>query len=471
MITQKLSCYIQRNYFPLLIGIFLLSILLNTSCRKENFTDNPSAKLNFTADTVHFDTVFVSVGSATRNFKVINPNKQGVKTTIYLAGGSASQFRINIDGRATTKFENYELAGLDSFFVFVEVTVDPKNLNQPFIVSDSIIFETNGNIQKVQLVAFGQDAHFFDGQYIGDTTWTNDKPYVIYRSIAVLPGRTLQIMQGVTIYSHAGSGIIVAGTLNVQGNKDNPVVFRGDRLEHAYDEEPGQWYGIRFLPKSQNNFIEHAIIKNGIVGIEVDSLPKPGNINLKLSKTIISNMTVAGLVCYTAKIRAENLLIHSCGQYTFVGDLGGDYDFTNCTFDNTVSNVSHRVPSLWLSNQDYKDVDGNVVAINDLHAAFRNCIIWGSLDEEIKFQRVGSGNWDTLFSHNIIKYKDLKFNNTNLNKNPLFINPSASKYALDTLSPAKDFGMYFSPPYLVTDDIEDQIRDSSPDAGAYERKE
>lgn len=218
-------------------------LLFAGSCRKDKFTDDPAARLSISKDTIQFDTIFTSIGSATKNFKIKNTNKNAVKISrIRLGNGVASQFRINLDGQAATEIKDKELAGGDSMYVFVEVTIDPNNINTPFIVTDSIIFETNGNLQDVKLVAFGQNAHFYtQKQYLPcNTTWTNDKPYVIYDSIGVAPGCTLTIEKGVKIYSHQHSFIQVDGTLIVKGTKDEPVIFRGTRMEAIYKNYPGQ---------------------------------------------------------------------------------------------------------------------------------------------------------------------------------------------------------------------------------------
>jgi len=53
----------------------------------------------FSSDTVMFDTIFTSIGSATRNFRVINPYDTDLTIDlIKLAGGEDSKFRINING-------------------------------------------------------------------------------------------------------------------------------------------------------------------------------------------------------------------------------------------------------------------------------------------------------------------------------------------------------------------------------------
>ncbi len=51
-----------------LFGLFMLS------CNKDDEIDNdPGIKLGFSQDTILFDTVFTTIGSATQTFKVYNP--------------------------------------------------------------------------------------------------------------------------------------------------------------------------------------------------------------------------------------------------------------------------------------------------------------------------------------------------------------------------------------------------------------
>ena len=64
-----------------------------------------------------------------------------------MAGGENSQFRLNIDGIPNYVQEDIEVAAMDSMYIFVEVTVDPNNDLNPFVIEDSVIFN-NGNTQK-----------------------------------------------------------------------------------------------------------------------------------------------------------------------------------------------------------------------------------------------------------------------------------------------------------------------------------
>jgi len=183
-----------------------LLLALFFSCKKDNFITDSSAKLEFSTDTVMFDTVFTTIGSTTQQFKIYNRHNEFVKvSSIYLANGNTTKFRLNINGIRATKIENVEIPPKDSLFIFVEVTLDPNNTNNPLAIIDSMVCVTNGNVQDVKLVAFGQDVHLIKGQIIQSQTWNNDKPYLVYNSMLVDSLHTLTINAGTKIYFHRGS--------------------------------------------------------------------------------------------------------------------------------------------------------------------------------------------------------------------------------------------------------------------------
>lgn len=89
----------------------------------------------------------------------------------------------------------------------------------------------------------------------------------------------------------------VAGTLKIKC-PDNPVVLQQSRLQTGpysdYTEQPGQWRGIRITSSSKDNVISHAIIKNGMFGVEIDSASVNSNPKLMLRHTKIRKSTVGG---------------------------------------------------------------------------------------------------------------------------------------------------------------------------------
>ena len=180
-----------------------MTLLALPACRKDAQFTEDRVELVFSQDTILYDTIFTTVGSITKRFTARNPNDNAVRVDIALQGGSPSPFRINVDGASGLSFTDVEILGGDSIYIFVEATLDANNANNPFIIEDHILFNTNGAEQDVLLLAWGQDAHFhypdqfiqgfpafsyivggFDGggNQICDEVevWTNDKPHVIY---------------------------------------------------------------------------------------------------------------------------------------------------------------------------------------------------------------------------------------------------------------------------------------------------
>ncbi len=255
---------------------FLFQLFI--SCEKEDLNTSTTAKLEFSEDTILFDTIFTTIGSSTKRFTVKNPYNKSIEiNSIYLAGGVSSPYRLNIDGHAGDRLENVELKEKDSLYIFVEITVDPNNSNLPMVVKDSIIFSFNNTQQDIDLIAWGQDVNLINGEVIGTETWINNKPYLIYNSMLVDTNSVLTIEPGVILYFHKDSRLYVAGTIVSNGTYESPILFQGDRLENDYEDIPGQWDGIWLMAGSKDNIFNFTEIKNAIIGIQVDTLANSPN--------------------------------------------------------------------------------------------------------------------------------------------------------------------------------------------------
>jgi len=457
---------------------FALLLLIVFSCKKESFSDNPSLRLQTSADSLHFDTVFTSTGSVTQFIKVINTNDEGLRVnSIRLAGGAASPFRINVDGFAGPQVQNLDIAANDSLYIYVTVTIDPTAGALAFIVEDSIEISYNGNVKKIQLDAYGQNAHFFRNRNITATeAWENDLPYVILDGLTVAPGATLTIGEGCRIYMHANAPLIIQGTLNVEGDHwdSTRVVFAGDRLDIPYRDFPAGWPGILFTETSRDNSIRYGIIKNAYQGIVVTD-PAPGT-KLKLYESIIDNAYDIGLLAVNSSVEARNVLISNCGRNLALVK-GGQYSFTHCTvasFSNLF--IQHKEPVLLLTNYLSQN---NVVTTADLQAIFRNCIFWGDnsgfVDNEIVLGKEGSSAYNVLFDgllwRGAAALPLATVQGEIRNENPQFdtINVSERRFSfrLKDGSPALDKGA----PASVFTDLDGALRPVGlPDLGAYEKQ-
>ncbi|MCB0742138.1 MAG: hypothetical protein KDB92_14075, partial [Chitinophagaceae bacterium] len=191
----------MKNFVLLSISICLLL----AACRKDSFITSPDASVYISTDSLHYDTVFTSSGSTYRSFFIRNDNNQKINlSSLTLSGGTASSFTLNVDGAHGTSFSNIEINAHDSVYVFAQVNIDPSLNNLPFIVQDSILINYNGKTRKVQLEAWGQNAHFLRNKIVSnDETWNNDLPYVILGSLTVNEGKKLTINKGCRIYMHA----------------------------------------------------------------------------------------------------------------------------------------------------------------------------------------------------------------------------------------------------------------------------
>lgn len=483
----------EMNLIRTLIVGSLVLLFFFSACKKDEILTDSSAKLEFSTDSVMFDTVFTTVGSTTKTFRIYNKHDQPLNiSSISLGGGSSSVFRINVDGVAGTSITNTEILPGDSLFVFVQVTVDPTGVNSPLLIKDSIIFQTNGNLQYVNLTAIGQDVYLHKPDHFPtnglppysiitcNDVWTNDKPHLIFGYAVVDSGCTLTMMPGTRVSLHKGAVLWIYqdGTLKILGNHGSEVVIQGDRLEPEYKEVPGQWGKIWMMKGSKNNVVDWAIIKNGGIGIQVDSINTAGSPSLKLSNTIIRNMQAAALYGQGAHIWSANCVFANCGQYVAALALGGKYKFEHCTFanfwtGNSGSTVTSRTTPLLLMNNYYVDVT-NTLHLRSMDSCyFGNCILYGDLDEEIGMDttNLAAGTFYYKFDYSLLKTSrgvpdGYHYNHCYRNVSPGFKDAANRDFQLiSTSTNSINMG---NPAILVPFDLNGQLRDAFPDLGAYE---
>ncbi|MCF8303353.1 MAG: hypothetical protein K9I94_08790 [Bacteroidales bacterium] len=461
--------------------IIILAIAISfSSCRKDEVINtNPSVKLEFSTDTVFFDTVFTTIGTVTKQLHVYNPSDEKVRVSnISIARGTTSPFSINVDGEPASSVNDIEIPGNDSIFVFVRATIDPTNKNSPLIETDSIMFETNGNLQDVDLVAWGQDAYFYRNAILGsDYVLSNDKPHVIYGFFADTTGYNLTVEAGARVHFHKNAFLYISkGTLKVNGTINDSVVFSGDRLDMAYRNVPGQWRGIILTVGSKENEINYANIRNADVAIQVDTLGDSGQPTLTLNNTVIENARGIGLLAQGSYVQATNSVFRNCGYYAISLSIGGEYDFRHCTVSNFWGYNARQTPSVLLNNY-YEDTAGTIHTRALEKAYFGNCTVIGSHDEEILLDKSEQGGvFNYTFENCLLQTQQ------NLSDDP-YINSfkpeeSYSALPMDTVLPvARNAGSMevinsapVNPKYIIEQDIRgnSRINDEGPDVGAYE---
>lgn len=448
-----------------------------TSCRKDSFTQSADAGIAFSADTLFFDTVFTTVGSVTQSFKIFNPNDQKLKiTSIKLSGGNSSPFKINVNGTSATVVNDEVLNANDSMYVFVQVLINPNDHSQPFVLSDSIEVQYNGNKRWIQLRAFGQNAIFLRNQKIkSDTTWNDSLPIVISGFLQVDTSVTLRVLEGTKIFIHATAPFIVNGTLKAEGIPANPVIFSGDRTDAEYRDLPAAWPGIFFTSVSKDNLLKSVVIKNAYQGVVAEQMPDNNNPKVTISQCVIQNVYDAGILALNSSIAADNSLIVNCGSNVALY-LGGKYSFVNCTIASYGSfYIAHKSPVLQLTDNFEQS---GVFYTSDMNADFVNCILWGdngSVENEVLTNKKGTVAFNVLFDHCLYKAKDnisnVDFENSLLNAPPLFdsINTSKNFYNFHFENHPESPAIKSGTPVGFLFDLDGKARTNPPDIGCYER--
>lgn len=486
------------------------------SCKKDKLLTDPSARVSFSQDSILFDTVFTTIGSATRSMRVINKNNQKINiSSVRLQNGPSSQFMLNVDGVPGKQVNDVEILANDSIYIFVQVNVNPTSALSPLIIQDKILFDVNGNQQEVPLEAWGQDAHYhFPNQAIQykngflpystvssqttavTVTWgggalgqpDDNRPHVVYGWLVVDSAQTLVINPGVKVYFHQNAGLWTYryGTLQVNGAQGNEVIFQGDRREADYADLPGQWDRIWINEGSKNNYINYAIIKNSYIGIQASLFPffiPPNTIAydvnapkyLKITNTIIKNCSSQGIYTQHFNVWGANDVVCNCKEYCGVFTWGGNTTFLHSTFANYFNQDGGRggQPSVHIDNYD----GTNTWECDSVY--FANSIISGSQSNEFEYDlrpNASSPSPKYLISHSLLRATPITgtvMTNTanDFTGNPEFKDIDNYDFGIKANSAARGIGspaVISSHPSILFNDIKGSSRGAAIDAGAYQ---
>lgn len=366
----------------LFYAIFTLLLLSTASCIEDGFATGSGDVLEFSTDTLSFDTVFTGETTATKRFVVYNRHKKQLRIErIFLTGApEGAEFYLNVDGRSGKEFSDIEVRGEDSIYVFVEARIDATDADLPFDVFDHLNFVTNGTQQSVVIRAAGQNAVTLSDFHVSGTeTLSLERPYRVMDSIVVEKNAVLKIPAGTIVYFHDKACLKVRGSLVAEGTVGNPVTFRGDRLDKVAGGIPfelmsGQWDGIRIEKESFGNELSHAVMHSSSNGIVVDSCGVLDRMKLRICNSVLHNSAASVLKVSHAWVEAVGCEF-SDSKDGVVDLTGGRFAFDNCTFANyyLFDVVTSAILTLRYALPDDKVYDNPL-----MEASFDNCIVYGN---------------------------------------------------------------------------------------------
>jgi hypothetical protein len=479
-----------------ILALALASVM--SSCYEEKFTTDQHDSLSFSTDTLSFDTVLTSISTVTRYFKVYNNHDQSIRIQqITLSGDGSGFFRLNADGVTGNPISDISILPHDSIYIFAEAVIDPDQPESisPFIIEADIEFETNGNHQKVKLIAWGQNANYIPGPdspnrislltcEMNAVTWDDPRPYVLYGTL-LIDSCTLILPPGARLYVHGGiannqigiynEGLIYTlphGKIHVMGTVDDPVIIRDDRIEPDHE---GEWAGIRLGQGSGPHLFSYMNLTSGMVGVAADSAS-----SVSLDHCRISSTGGPGFYARHASANISNSLFFDNGTQSIILTYGGDYNITYCT----MANFGNNSEALLMNNYYCADqlCTGGAL-INTLNAIIRNSIMVGSSPDEVWMvdaSESGQMFFNINMANNVVTVDDLLdadqfpsfFETICLSciewsvGDTLFVDIDKNDFHLDTMSIAEMKAI--AVPGL-TDDLEGHLRDmDKPDIGCYE---
>ena len=457
-------------FIALIIGI------VAQSCISDDFTDSSAVRLRFSTDTVAFDTVFTDLGTPTARLKVFNPEKKSVNISSIRFKNPDSRFSMNVDGVSGTVFNDVEIRGGDSIFIFIECFIPENNDSKPFLTEDKIEFITNGTEQNVVVEAYGQNVTRLRNLKIdSDMTLTAERPYVVFDSLVVSRGATLTILPGAQVLFHDKASLTVEGTLKAVGEPGKMIDLRGDRLDNvltdvAYDILSGQWRGIRITADSYDNELSYVDMRSTDNGLRIDSCGNTDRTKLLLHNSWLHNSKGCALESKYAKVDAYGCVFSEAADAA-VALYGGVHEFNQCTFSNYYLFAIPANPILSLYHLFPLDALDHPENPNPLmRATFRNSIIYGMTTD------INCG--DLAESKVFLEYCLLKsagsdddnFRNCLWDTDPLFYTVRSDyyfNYRVQPDSPAigAGNGAYLSSEVMT--DMDGLTRNNPPTLGAY----
>ncbi len=476
-------------------GLFLaLVLLLHFSGCEQPLNPVSEGELAFSADTVKFDSIFVNFQSPSERLSVFNRTNKDIQINrIWLESEQDSEYQLVVDGIRANDVADIVIAEGDSLRIFVTL----KSVLRDEFSEEYIAFQIGDQVQRILIRARVLDAFYFRARlnvdsltirgysFTRDTILTAEKPIIFDGPIVVREGVRVSVEPGTEIFftpykvelpQENGlstfvffSTLLVNGTLRAIGAPEMPIVFQGTRLDEDFAENPAQWRGIVFSQVSSDNFLHHVVIKNGLFGVEVDSISNGRRARLTMRYTEIRNMAAFGVLGRgfsnqglgtQPALVMENCIVQNCGR-TLAIEGGGNYEIYNCTFDNSRF-FGRRDPQVFVNNY-FVAADG--VLLYPLRVRLVNSIIWaenaGFDPSEIELDFLEGLPFtpqQLLFDHCAILYSENNevdisplLENSLLNVDPLFQSTfvAPGDYRLTENSPMIDRGKDVSARYLL----------------------
>jgi hypothetical protein len=111
------------------------------------------------------------------------------------------------------------------------------------------------------------------GNIGGMTLEKGGNPFIIDKNITIPAGKKLTILEGCVFLFKPFTGMVVEGSVSVEGTAENPVIFTtfNDSIHNPAAKQPPDpfdWNGIIINPKARRVHLAHFILKYSVYGVQ-----------------------------------------------------------------------------------------------------------------------------------------------------------------------------------------------------------
>jgi len=208
-----------------------------------------------------------------------------------------------------------------------DVTTDPNNPDTFYVATDDGVYKLKNPVKCGTLPSIPTAQTWGPGTIIvnGDVT----VPVGVTLNIA--PGTRIQVVYDFDKLEGGSAPeiceIIVEGTLNAEGTPDDSILFVASS-EQLGAAQPGDWYGIRFMPGSSGSF-DYCAIRHAINGIEIDNDPR-----VTVNHSLLKSCEIAGINSYKGYLDVLNSRIDDNKIYGIYSYMSVDSIYNTWLVDN-----------------------------------------------------------------------------------------------------------------------------------------
>ncbi len=419
--------------------------------------------LRFDTDTLFFDTLLTEQPSPVRFVHVHNPNDNAVEARApSLVQAASSPFVVHVKGKPAEALSTIRILGNDSVLLTISTRLFSQAQQKPYELEDRLRVVVGEQAYTLVLHVWAQDAtqHSDTLRITTNTTWEDRVGFLFDVGVVVEEGVTLRIQPGMRLFFQPGAGMEVRGQLLAMGDQDAPIMWSPARQDGSFRDAAGRWKGISFGANSVDNSIAHAYIRGPELAIRLGALStlSEASPSLQLRSVRISDASRGGIAAYNAQLKAENVLIYHASDFLLL-HYGGDYVYTHCSALNFPYDFIGRSRSFQFYNEHPLHSDGLPLSVR-----IENSIFWGRLAEE--FSSTSEGVVQVQASVLRTELPSFAPNNQLVHDITAlgFVAAFENNYQLEETSVAVDIGS----PTTIAQDIQGELRDERPDAGAFE---